>query len=552
MPIASGHRPDWDYLIVTAANARQASAYEAQIRLRRQAGQLPRVGEVLVVADVEGRRIGSGGSTVQCLLTVVNREPAERGGVRDFAEVEAVLRRLRVLILHAGGDSRRLPAYSPCGKVFVPLPGENDAPAVTTLFDRLVATFLDLRPGSPGRGQVVVAAGDALVRFDPLAVDLSTAGLTAFGAWTTPEEASRHGVFCGEPGKPVRIYLQKPAISEQRAAGAIDESGRSIVDVAVMSLDGTSAAALLKVFSELVSAPGTSGELIWKPDMQESVLSHGLNLYREICCAMGAQATPSHYIRAARASGSTWNEPVLASLFPALHSIPLHLEMADPCAFHHFGSTRQLISSGLALVAQDHGVLPASGALMVNTDVQPGGSVAASESWLEACRVWAPLVLGGSNVVVGVDVSEPLELPPEACLDVSRGLSRHNEPVWFTRCYGVRDTFKHALDAGATFCGLPLGQWLQAVGARGSDIWPDDVPPHERTLWNARVFPAERERQGYRRWLWMFDAMNAVPEQKEGFLKADRYSAAEVALLVDQEAFYSERQAIYNRLRRFL
>jgi fucokinase len=497
---------------------------------------------VLVVPDMEGRRIGSGASTLHCLATLVNRESAERGGVREFAEAEAILRRLRILIVHAGGDSRRLPAYSSCGKIFVPLPGDTDSPWVTTLFDRLVATFLDLQLGPPGLGQVVVAAGDALLGFDPAAVDLSIPGLTALGAWTTPEEASRHGVFCAVPGSDaVRIYLQKPAIRDQRAAGAIDGSGRSILDLGVMSLDSPSAAALLRAFCDVAG-----GKLVWKPEMRQAVLAHGLDLYREICCAMGTEATLDHYVRTARASGSTWEESALEGLFPSLRAVPLNLQVLDPCTFLHFGSTRQLISSGLALVAEDGGADPASTALLITTDVQPGVPVTASESWVEACHVRAPLVLRGSNVVAGVDVFEPLDLPAGACLDVSKGRSRSGAPVWFVRCHGVNDTFKQAVGAGASLCGMPLDQWLRAVGAPDSEIWDNAVPPPGRTLWNARVFPAEKERGGYRRWLWMFDAARATPEQTRAFLTADRYSSAEIALLVDQEAFYAHRQAIHN------
>jgi len=87
------------------------------------------------------------------------------------------------------------------------------------------------------------------------------------------------------------------------------------------------------------------------------------------------------------------------------------------------------------------------------------------------------------------------------------------------------------------------------VGVRDSECWEDEVPTDGRTLWNARVFPAEKEPGGYRRWLWMFDAARATPEQKQSFLAADRYSSAEIALLVDQEHFYAERQAIHLRLR---
>ena len=97
----------WNYLILTAANDDQAAAYEAQIQLRRDTAALREVGEVLVVADPRGRRAGSGGSTIECLLEVLRRE-----GATDFSDAETILRRLRILIVHAGRDSRRLPAYS--------------------------------------------------------------------------------------------------------------------------------------------------------------------------------------------------------------------------------------------------------------------------------------------------------------------------------------------------------------------------------------------------------------------------------------------------------
>ena len=61
----------WDYLIVTASNEVQAAAYEEQISRRRQQGILETVGEVLVVADPFGMRIGSGGSTILCLRKVL-------------------------------------------------------------------------------------------------------------------------------------------------------------------------------------------------------------------------------------------------------------------------------------------------------------------------------------------------------------------------------------------------------------------------------------------------------------------------------------------------
>jgi fucokinase len=233
----------WDYLIVTASNATQARAYEAQLRARQELGLLPRVREVVVAADPEGKRIGSGGSTIHCIAEV-----AGRGRARDADAAEEVLRGLRILIVHAGGDSRRLPAYGVCGKIFVPVPGESQTGLPATLFDRLAPALLELPEGAPGQGQIVVATGDALIRFDASNLRLDHRGITALGCHASPEEASRHGVFCLGDGGAVRLYLQKPSLVEQEAAGAIDRFGKSVLDLGVMSLDAAAAVSLLKAF----------------------------------------------------------------------------------------------------------------------------------------------------------------------------------------------------------------------------------------------------------------------------------------------------------------
>ena len=118
-----------------------------------------------------------------------------------------------------------------------------------------------------------------------------------------------------------------------------------------MSLDAGAAARLLRAFRT--------------PPAREAVLSHGIDLYREICCALGTETTLAHYVRTARASRSMLDEALLASLFAALRPIPLNVQVLDECSFLHFGSTSQLISSGLELVAQDLGAPPATTILAI-------------------------------------------------------------------------------------------------------------------------------------------------------------------------------------------
>lgn len=516
----------WDYLILTASNPVQACAYDWQLRLRRRSGLMPDVREAFVVADFEGRRIGSGGSTLACLVEVLNRER------RGDASAEEILGQLRVLIVHAGGDSRRLPAYGAAGKIFLPLPGVS-GPLPGTLFDVLVPAFLRLPAPVAGASQVVVAAGDALVLFDPDQVRLQPRGITALTSDGAPEEASRHGVFCLGEGGTVRRFLQKPSPEEQRAQGAITETGSTPLDIGVMSLDARAAVALLETFGVVRTEEGFA----FTEAARRLLLDRGLDLYREICCALGSEATLEHYVASARAAGSRWPESKLAELFPALRAIPFQACRLTRCDFLHFGSTAELLPSALRWLARCGRPAPSGANVILNTAVESGGAISGTEAWVEGCRIRAPLELGGENVVTGVDADEPLALPAGACLDVEPGRNRNGEPVWFVRCYGAADSFKGP--AGEeTFCGRPLAEWLRSAGLEAAQVWPAGGTP---ALWEARLFPAEPAPGGYRRWLWMYEPERATLEQRRAYADTDRYSAAEIALLADPVAFHQRR-----------
>ena len=533
----------WDYLIVTAANDQQAEAYEIQIRRRHQAGELPQVRNCLVIADIDGKRIGSGGSTLHCLASVLRKERSGAGAL-SFEEAETILRRLRILIVHAGGDSRRLPAYCHCGKIFVPVPVKGQPSVASTLFDRLVPAFFAL-PETP-QGQVVIASGDALILFDPLIVNLGRPGITALGSFAPAKEASHHGVFCANRDGSVRRFLQKPSPQAQAAAGAMHDGGDSVLDIGVMSCDAGAAVQLMRAFLTAGGEQPDSAEtgepgLLWKTDSSRALYSKGIDLYREICCALGTETTLEQYADSVRASGSSIDGELLAQWFGFLHQIPFNLDILPRCKFLHFGTTRQLITSGLALLAEDSGQ-PAKTCLILNSAIE--SAIAGDHLWIEGCCVKGGLALEGFNALVGLDLAEPLSLRKGACLDMSAGSGRKGEKVWFLRYYDIDDTFKHSAQAGGTFCGLPLGNWMDAVGASVADIWPPELQEGERTLWNARVFPAIQEHQNFCDWLWLLQVQSANAKQKNSFLAADRYSSSEIAVRVDQAQFHARRCGI--------
>jgi fucokinase len=543
----------WDYLILTASNDRQAAGYESQLEVRRRAGLLPDVGKALVVADPQGKRVGSGGSTLYCLMRVVEAE-VERTGKEagDWSAIERLLKGLRVLILHAGGDSRRVPAYGPCGKIFAPVPGpKSNAPpdgVILTLFDRLYPIFRNMPGGADAAGQVIVAAGDALPLFGISAVRFDRPGVTALGAYATPEAASKHGVFCVAANGETRLFLQKPSVEEQKRLGAIDLEGRSVLDIGIMSFDGATAAALFHAFDIELGGNGPH----FPDEIERLVLERGLDLYREICCALGSEATTEHHRTTSLASGSTWSAGQLAKIHCVLSDVPFSAVVLPECDFLHFGTTWQLIESGMELLEHEN-PQPAhvttdlswpNKPLSMNNHIDAQGQIRGLGSWIEGCRIMAPLKLGGLNVVVGVDIIGPLKLPQRACLDVIEGRTRTGTNAWFVRTYNLFDTFKDTLDGGGTLCGMPLEEWIEAAGVTADDVWPDEIEEHERSLWNARVFPAVDSPQGYRDWLWMYDPSTATDEQKQAFLAADRYSVAEIALLADMDTFYARRSEL--------
>jgi hypothetical protein len=308
-------------------------------------------------------------------------------------------------------------------------------------------------------------------------------------------------------------------------------------------MDANAAIRLMRAFFE-VTLTARGPTLQWRAAMQDVIMTQGIDLYREICCALGAEATFTSYSEGVRASGSKLGAAILEQLFEDLNGVPVHLQVLDDCTFLHFGTTRQLITSGIALRAGHQTSPPDTSVLLLNNQIHGQGRVSGHHAWVEGCCISAPLVLGGDNVAVGLDVLEPLTLPPGACLDVSAGVDRKGHAVWFVRCCGVDDSCKQAAAEGATFCGKPLFEWMRVVGVSSSDLWPPELAERDRTLWNARVCPAETEHLSFRRWLWMFDIERATPEQKRNFLAADHYSSSQIALLLSQSAFHARRSTL--------
>ena len=208
--------PRWDYVILTASNDQQAEGFRRQIEERKE--YLPAGTRFAAIPDRGGERVGSGGATLEVL--------------KYLHEQEGDFRKLRVLVIHSGGDSKRVPQYSALGKLFSPVPHQLPDGRSSTLFDEFMICMSSM-PSRIREGMVLLS-GDVLLLFNPLQIDYNNVGAAAISFKERVEVGKNHGVYVnGEDGN-VKCCLQKKSEEELRKAGAVNEAGCVDIDTGAL------------------------------------------------------------------------------------------------------------------------------------------------------------------------------------------------------------------------------------------------------------------------------------------------------------------------------
>ena len=408
--------------------------------------------EYAVCSDPEGQRLGSGGGTVHAFLAAWR----ESGAGQSFPEW---VRSGRRLVVHAGGLSRRLPAYAAAGKVLMPMPvwrwsrGQRLEQSLLDLHAEFSERVFEQAPAGLVAG---VASGDALLRCASLPA-LPMADVVALGLWVSPEQASRHGVFfCDRrAGHALRFFLQKPAPE------TINKHARDQLFLIDSGFWLFSEKALRVLFAKCgvdFDDPAASS-------------AHFYELYADFGLALGAESPAP--------------DPVIGQLGAAVCPLP-------DGGFHHFGSGRDLVSSTLSLqnlvVDQRHdgglACRPHPSVFIQNASVAARLRASNANIWIENSAVGANWNLSQDHVITGVPGNDwALTLPPGTCLDVVPLAEEQLVP----RVYGMDDAFRGALgDEGTRWLGRSVGRWL---AARGLDWGTAGLDP-ETDLFDAPLFPA--------------------------------------------------------------
>ncbi|HTX72965.1 MAG TPA: L-fucokinase, partial [Rectinemataceae bacterium] len=245
--------PIFDACIITAPDERQARVFERLIARRREHGLYPREISFLVYPDPPRGRVGSGGGTLWALyqyaaqLEGLRSSPAEwiSGGGPERAR--RLLKDKRILLLHAGGESRRLPAYYPEAKLFAPVPAASSSVVQPVVLDQELSLFFRY----PWRdGELIVASGDVIVDFETELLSLESAPLCGFAAPAQLEQGARHGVFVFDPATGrVRDYLQKADVKTIEDEGRIEGTELCAIDLGIVAFRDRGLDALLDLMA---------------------------------------------------------------------------------------------------------------------------------------------------------------------------------------------------------------------------------------------------------------------------------------------------------------
>ena len=462
--------------------------------------------EWFCTSDPVDCKLGSGGGTTWLL-----RE-WERA-CREEAKGE------KKILLHAGGQSRRLPAYAPVGKILTPIPvfrwargqqlGQNLLTLQLPLYERIMQQ-------APSSLRTLIASGDVYIRAEQPLQSIPEADVVCYGLWVDPVLATHHGVFVSRRKSPevLDFMLQKPALSQLEA---LSKDYLFLMDIGIWLLSDRAVELLRK--RSLKSEGNTDASTPY------SDLKY-YDLYSDFGLALG-------------------EHPGIADA--ELNALSVAILPLPGGEFYHYGTSREMLSSTVALQNKEydqrkimHRKLKPNPAIFTqNSDVQVAFSASNHDVWVENSHVPASWKLGSCQIITGVPRNDwALTVPDGVCIDII--------PLregWSVRPYGFDDAFKGALnDASTTYLGRPFAEWLRA---RGLSL--EDIPGRHDDLQAASLFPVVNDADTMGRLLRWMTAEPELEDGRELWLRSERLSADEISAKADLTRLYAQRREFVRK-----
>ena len=518
----------FDICVITASHDRQAERFRNLIQKRVEGGLYPREISFKVYSDPPGGRIGSGGGTLWALKSLLKESGSKDPGA-FFSEK-------RILIIHAGGESRRLPCYSPEGKLFAPLPVTTSSLIPPVVLDMQLTLFLKY-PWK--QGEVVVTSGDVVIDFDTNALIGFSADLCGFAATAPLEEGSLHGVFKFDASQETVIdYYQKADVDFLGQNARIEGTNDCAVDIGPVSMSPAYVATLLNILDSRLE----TGETV------ERSLSGGkieFDLYLEVLSASLPELTVEKFEE--RITRSTRLRPELQRLFyEYLHPYSLKAVLTRSSTFLHFGtlaeyprSCRELqYRNLLPFYADRNGEISSEllpGLTLINCQDSEMSVGPEKEVYAENTSQSSFPNLQGRNMIIGLrNWTSNIVIPDGICID-----ERNIGGKLYRAAYGTDDSFRNATSREELrYCGVPITQWLEERGLTAGDIWKGDEDPDLLTARIVTPFSTEPFLTGY------WQPPGDIDTWRKAFLDASRLSLLEINEMTDVRLREEQRQEL--------
>ncbi len=468
----------WDYVVLTASNEEQAQSYRMQIARRVERGLIPASTQYVVLPDPQGKRVGSGGATLNVLryLAEADRSKSEGGSQRNpFVKK-------RILVIHSGGDSKRVPQYSSLGKLFSPVPRLLPDGRGSTLFDEFIIGMSGV-PSRISEGMLVMS-GDVLLLFNPLQIDAQFSGAAAISIKEPVSTGKNHGVFLNDGEGNVMKFLHKQSEENLRRMGAVNDHDKVDLDTGAILLS----ADLMNALYGLISTDGVTDADKFSAFVNERAR---ISFYGDFLYPLAKASSLEQYYREKPEGDYT---PELrecrSKIWEAISPFSLKLLCLSPAKFIHFGTTRELLRLMVDEIS-DYEFLDWKAKVLSKTG--EGEEYASYLSYVGKETQVAPnaylecsFILGESRIGEGSIISH-LRLQN---VTVPDGVVIHGLPLtggrFVVRIYGVTDNPKDSFSEGVSFLQSSLEEFVQTYQIDPRKLWKEGT---SRDLWNASLYP---------------------------------------------------------------
>ena len=527
----------WDYIVLTASNEEQANAFQSQITYRQNKNVLPCKTKYLVLPDPDGKRVGSGGATLQVLRKLAEQE-----------DIAGDFHNKRILVIHSGGDSKRVPQYSVCGKLFSPVPRELPDGRASTLFDE----FLIGMAGVPSRFRegMLVLSGDVLLLFNPLQIDAQFHGAAAISMKSPVDVGKDHGVFLNNGKDYVKKFLHKQSIETLEKLGAVNTHGNVDLDTGAVLFD-------VNLMNALLSLVQTDGKIDAEKYARFVNEKSRISLYGDFLYPLAEDSTLEQYYKE-QPEGTFCEEltECRTRIWEVLHSFEMKLICLSPAEFIHFGTTRELLALLTDEIA-DYEYLDWKPMVFTNYKSEKKVQAAVHNALIEEtvqltdkCYVensW----LRGNTVLEKDCVISQLELKDVTVPSmVMHGveLKRENgEKRYIVRAYGIKDNPKKTLEERGSFLAGDLRSFINLNNLKTKDIWESE----DHSLWKAKLYPVVESQEKAVSWAFLLHRMSSekADEVKVAEWKSlKRYSLEESFQIADASVLVPWEEKLENRI----